>query len=131
MKLKILGGVFFKQKYVLSIICVFFSIVLNAQQASGLFHNIISNTSEKETDFPVVASDKSAATIRYDEADWKGVIRAITDLQTDINSVTGVKPQLLSSGAFSEYEIIVGTIGKSKLIDQLVASNKLDVSDVK
>jgi hypothetical protein len=115
------------------IVCLIFtaSISLNAQQTSGLLSKFISNTAEKESDFPVVSNDKAAANIRYDEADWKGVIRAIGDLQNDIASVTGVKPKMISSGAFTDYEIVVGTIGKSKLIDQLIAAKKIDVADVK
>ncbi|MDD2256481.1 MAG: glycosyl hydrolase 115 family protein [Bacteroidales bacterium] len=107
------------------------SILAKAQQTSGLVSNIISNTSEKESDFPVVSADKSVAVIRYDETDWKGVIRAIGDLQTDIYSVTGAKPKLLTSEALTDYEIIVGTLGKSKLIDQLVKAKKLDLKDLK
>jgi hypothetical protein len=113
------------------LLCVMLSMSTKAEQSKNAFSIFISNTAEKDTDFPIVTIEKHAASIRYDEADWKGVIRAIADLQTDINSVTGVKPQMLSSGAFSDYEIIVGTIGKSKLIDQLVESKKLDVADVK
>jgi len=113
------------------LICVMLSMSTKAEQSKNAFSIFISNTAEKDTDFPIVTTEKSAASIRYDEADYKGVIRAITDLQTDINSVTGVKPNLLTSEVLSEYEIIVGTIGKSKLIDQLVASNMLDVADVK
>jgi hypothetical protein len=104
---------------------------IQAQQVSSLIPNIISNTAQKLTDFPVVATDKSAASIRYDEADWKGVIRAIGDLQTDINSVTGVKPKLLTSEALSDFEIVVGTLGKSKLIDQFVKAKKIDLKDLK
>lgn len=115
------------------LVCLFFStgISTNAQQTSVLSKNIILNTAENETDFPVVATDKSAATIRYDESDWKGVIRAIGDLQNDINSVTGVKPNVTSSSVSASVEIIIGTLGKSKLIDQLVKSKKLDVKDLK
>src|SRR5574344_594732 len=96
--------------------CVVFSIISNAQQPVCLVSNIISNTAERENDFPLVKVDKSVAAIRYDEADYKGVIRAITDLKNDIYSVTGAKPKLLTSEAFSDFEIIVGTIGKSKLV---------------
>lgn len=56
----------------------------NPQQTIALVTNIISNTAEKEADFPVVDADKSAASIRYDEADWKGVIRAIESKQVAI-----------------------------------------------
>ena len=126
-----------KKKVIIPLVLVVALVVLsntrqvNAQQTSGLVSNIISNTSEKEADFPVVAIDKKVAAICYDETDWKGVIRAIGDLQNDIKSVTGVMPEIRSNKVSSEYEIIIGTLGKSKLIDQLVKSKKLDVSDLK
>ncbi|MDA3927431.1 MAG: glycosyl hydrolase 115 family protein [Prolixibacteraceae bacterium] len=122
---------FLKYLGIACLMCVLLNLPASAQQTSGLVSDVISNTAEKETDFPVVNIDKSAAIIRYDEADWKGVIRAIGDLQNDINSVTGVKPKLFTDEALSDYEIIVGTLGKSKLIDQLVKSKKLDLKDLK
>lgn len=106
-------------------------ISVKGQQTSGLVTNIISNQHEKGSDFPVVDTNKTAASIRYDEADFKGVIRAVGDLQNDIKSVTGVTPEIISNKEFSEYEIIIGTLGKSKLIDQLVKTKKLDVSGLK
>ena len=127
MKMLFKSKMFFYRQYVFLFILSMLCFSATAQQIS----NFVSNTAEKETDFPVVSNDKAAATIRYDEADWKGAIRAIGDLQTDINSVTGVKPNLLSSGAYSDYEIIIGTVGKSKLIDELIKANKLDATDLK
>ena len=106
-------------------------ISVKGQQTNGLVTNIISNQHEKGSDFPVVDTNKTAASIRYDEADFKGVIRAVGDLQNDIKSVTGVTPEIISNKEFSEYEIIIGTLGKSKLIDQLVKTKKLDVSGLK
>jgi hypothetical protein len=102
-----------------------------AQQIGGLQSDIIVEKSENLADFPIVSVDHSIASIRYDENDYKGVIRDIGDLQSDIDSITGVKPELLTTGFPANYEIIVGTLGKNKLIDQLVSSKKLDVKDLK
>lgn len=104
---------------------------IHAQQMGGLISSIIVEKSETVNDFPLVSTNKSVAAIRYDEADWKGVIRAIGDLKSDINSVTGTKPKSLTSEPPSDYEIIVGTLGKSKLIDQLVQTQKLNLEDLK
>ena len=101
------------------------------QQITGLASDIVSDKPESDMDFPVVSSQKASAAIRYDQADYKGVIRAIGDLQNDINSVTGVKPTLFTGENASEYEIVVGTLGKNKLIDKLVSSKKLDATDLK
>ena len=80
-------------------------------------------------DFPIV-STKAASVIHYDISDYPGVIRAINDLQNDIDSVTGKRPELIVNGQSSEFEIIIGTLGKSKQIDKLISSNKLDVKEI-
>ena len=101
-----------------------------AQQLGGLTANIISEKNDANNSFPIV-SNKIASPICFDVADFKGVIRAIGDLKSDINAVTGISPNVLSTESSSNYEIVVGTIGKNKQIDQLIASKKLDASDLK
>jgi len=75
---------------------------------------------------------KGAAPIFVSAEDWPGVRRAAGDLQADVERVTGQKPVLSTerptAGAAA---ILVGTIGKSPLIDGLVASGKLDVAAVR
>jgi hypothetical protein len=104
---------------------------VGAQQPSGLMSNIIVEKPASEEDFPIVALDRTTTSLRYDTSDYKGVVRAIGDLQSDIDSVTGVKPKLITSDASSNYEIVIGTLSKSKLIDKLVSSGKLDAKDLK
>jgi len=115
----------------LMFLLVFFNNV-NAQQTTGLMENIITENNEGiNKAFPIVNKEKTATPIRYDVADYKGVIRAIGDLQNDINSVTGIKPQLLTNDALEGYEIVIGTLGNSKLIDNLAQSGKLSTKDLK
>jgi Glycosyl hydrolase family 115/Gylcosyl hydrolase family 115 C-terminal domain len=80
--------------------------------------------------FPLVAGGR-AAPIVVSASDWAGVIRVADDLQSDVTSVTGVRPAVAhdavpSGGA----PVLVGTIGKSTLIDGLVARGKLDVRGI-
>ncbi|HSR17715.1 MAG TPA: glycosyl hydrolase 115 family protein, partial [Ignavibacteriaceae bacterium] len=110
---------------------IVFCLPADAQQTNGLISNIIVEKPESDFDFPIVVGSRASASLRYDPNDFKGVIRAIVDLQSDINSVTEVRPELITSEAPKEYEIIIGTVGKSKLIDKLVSSGKLDVNDLK
>ena len=70
----------------------------------------------------------SAAAIRVDAADWPGVQRAAHDLQTDVNRVTGVTPAWDTT---ARKMVIIGTIGKSPLIEQLVRAGKIDVSGIR
>ena len=61
--------------------------------------------------------------------DYVGVRRAAADLRRDISAVTGAAPQLLSDSVPREKEIVlVGTIGRSPLVDGLIRDGKLDVS---
>ncbi len=71
------------------------------------------------------------APIYISDSDYPGVIRAAKDLQKDIFSVTGAQP-LFSTGDIPEKAgaILIGTIGKSELIDDLVKRKKLRVDDI-
>lgn len=83
--------------------------------------------------FPVVTSGKGTP-ILLSIDDWPGVQRAAFDFASDIQQVTGVKPSLMNVTASSPPKlsnaIIVGTLGKSSLIQQVVQHAKLDVSSV-
>lgn len=80
-----------------------------------------------------LSGGSSAPTIVIDSKDWPGVTRAGNDLSNDFGLVTGTKAKLVTStsGVSNNSIIIVGTIGKSPLIDSLVSSGELDVSSVK
>src|SRR3954465_9304367 len=63
-----------------------------------------------------------------DARDWPGVVRAAHDFQADVERVSGVKPALQNALPRKAADVvIVGTIGKSAVIDALVASGKLNV----
>lgn len=100
-----------------------------AQQTGGLTTSIISE-SLGSNNFPIVNTDGKPSAISYDPLDYKGVIRAITDLQNDIKSVTGVLAPINVENNLNSTNIIIGTIGQSKLIDQLVKKKQLAVNDL-
>lgn len=79
--------------------------------------------------FPLVVKS-AAAELWYDASDFTGVIRAVGDLQSDIEQVTGRKPRIATSKTSCKRPVIIGTRGKSTLIDMLVANGKLDDSDL-
>ena len=64
--------------------------------------------------------------------DYPGVVRVVSDLQADIARVTGIEPAMSHDAipAGASEVVLIGTIGKSPLIDQLVKSGQLDVHDV-
>jgi len=81
--------------------------------------------------FTIVANGK-ATSIYVDSADWKGVIRAAKDLSDDVRKVSGTKSEVVEKLQYpAKGVILIGTIGKSKIIDQLIADKRIDVSEIK
>ncbi|MFJ5308660.1 glycosyl hydrolase 115 family protein [Streptomyces sp. NPDC088350] len=72
--------------------------------------------------FPLIG-----APVVVDPDDHPGVVRVAGDLRDDIERVTGVRP----GSAPARLVVLVGTIGRSALIDGLVAAGKLDVSGIR
>lgn len=80
--------------------------------------------------FPLVRN-QSAAPVLVSPDDYPCVGRAATDLREDVERVSGVKPARIDDkGTAARFTVIVGTIGKSPIIDQLVKSGKLDVRSI-
>jgi hypothetical protein len=80
--------------------------------------------------FPLVAAGR-AATLVVSAGDYPGVVRVVNDLKSDIKAVTGVQPAVATDRLPPRGEVVlVGTIGRSPLIDRLVNSGKLDVTGI-
>ncbi|WP_207427812.1 glycosyl hydrolase 115 family protein [Pedobacter sp. SYSU D00535] len=78
-----------------------------------------------------IAKNGNSAPIYVDGNEWAGVVRAANDLSDDIRKVSGTASPVLTGQSPAKGSIIVGTIGKSKLIDQLIRDKKIDVSRVR
>jgi hypothetical protein len=80
--------------------------------------------------FPLVAGG-TAAPLVVSSGDHPGVMRVVNDLQADIAAVTGVQPAVsVDTVPAGDEVVLIGTIGKSPLIDQLIKAGKLDVSGI-
>jgi Glycosyl hydrolase family 115/Glycosyl hydrolase family 67 N-terminus len=80
--------------------------------------------------FPV-AHGKAAAIVYVDSNDYPGVVRAANDLRADVARVTNCTPSLATSEtALRSSTILIGTIGKSSLLDRLIREGKLDTSQI-
>ncbi|MFD2325438.1 glycosyl hydrolase 115 family protein [Mucilaginibacter galii] len=112
---------------ILWMIC-FVTMAEGQTQLGGLPQYITQNP--VGTSFPIKVGSKTASIV-VDPDDWKGVIGAANDLGDDVRKVTGVPSIVVKSQQLSKGNIVVGTIGKSKLIDGLIASGKINVSTVK
>src|SRR5437879_1404493 len=62
--------------------------------------------------------------------DWPGVQRAAGDLQADIARVTGATPAL-DPKRVEPVMVLIGTLGRSELIDGLVAGGKLNADAIR
>jgi endo-1,4-beta-D-glucanase Y len=78
-----------------------------------------------------IAQKDDVAGIYIDSNDYPGVIRAGNDLQADINRVTGEVAKVLNKETvLGKNTIIIGTIGKSPIIDRLIKDGKIDVNQI-
>ena len=100
------------------------------QHANALGEKQYVTVTEEEGSFALSVEGHSAP-LYIASQDFPGVIRALGNLQTDIEKVTGYKPGLsVDSVPKSKNVVIVGTIGKSPLIDKLVKEDKIDISGI-
>lgn len=87
-------------------------------------------TTESRAGCPIAAKG-TVAPLYADTADFPGVQRAAADLRADLHRVTGLAPLLTpEANDLRKHAIIVGTVGHSALVDQLVAERKLEVSAI-
>lgn len=79
-----------------------------------------------------IAEGGKLATIVIDSNDYPGVVRVAGDLQADIERVTGQKAAVVNGfGKNAQELIVIGTLERSAIIKQLVASRKIDVSGIR
>ncbi len=84
-------------------------------------------TEKSKGQFPLVVNGV-ASNILVSESDFPGVLRVAKLFQKDLGYVSGQEPELIIADShLSKTLIIVGTVGKSKLIDQLVKDKKVDL----
>ncbi|KAF6749792.1 hypothetical protein DFP72DRAFT_1073016 [Ephemerocybe angulata] len=116
---------------------IFTALALLVPHAFGIGQQSCVSFKSDPSGFAVV-SGRRAAPVLISEDDWPGVQRAAADFVADIQRVTGVKPTFKNAtsanaaqgGGSGSLPIIIGTLGKSSLIDQVVNATKLDVSSL-
>ncbi|SHM04109.1 glycosyl hydrolase 115 family protein [Chryseobacterium polytrichastri] len=89
-------------------------------------------TTEKSSD-AIVIKDKSVQLSFYsDKGIDKGILRAIHNLQSDFQKVTGGFSSLLNQiPAPQSPLIIIGTVGTNSIIDELIKQKKIDGNELK
>jgi len=80
--------------------------------------------------FPLV-HEQVAADIYVADDDWEVARIAAGDLALDVERVTGHRPALKhATTGLSAETVLVGTIGRSNVVDQLIAAGRLDVAGI-
>ena len=79
--------------------------------------------------FPLV-DGTSATNIIVETENAEVVNIAAEALASDIHQITGIKPKVVHELPATSFLMIAGTLGNSPLIQQLVASKKLDISKI-
>jgi len=78
-----------------------------------------------------IADSNGAAQLWVSTEDYKGVNDAATNLQKDIERVTAQIPEIITTSASAESTVvIIGTIGQSPVIDELIKQKKLNVDQI-
>ena len=111
---------------------LFLSILIGASRAQALGEPSFVSAKPTPGAF-ALAGPVSVAPLVVDAADYAGVVRAAHDLQADVERVTGRRPPLdeRTSPAQGSLPVLIGTVGRSALIDTLVAAHKIDVSAIR
>lgn len=113
--------------YTFLLLCVYFftgTATVTAQEKP------ITVSFEKAPNSFPLAVKSQVATFIYDSLDAEVVAIAVKALKKDIKMITGIEAGIAQAIAPGGYPVIIGTPGKSSLIDQLVKSGKLSIAEV-
>ncbi len=98
-----------------------------------MFAQLVVNKQDPKNNsgFPIVSS-KSVATVYCDTADFASVKKTAQLFAEDIQRVTDKSPKIVSSKfQFGEYVIIIGSVEKNQLIQELFKSKKLNIDSIR
>jgi len=88
-------------------------------------------STQKITGGFVLAEAGKVAPLYVNSQDFPGVLRALNLFQSDLKSVTNTQPVIIMDKVpIAKEVILIGTIGKSQLIDGLIRDKKLNVTNI-
>src|SRR6478736_5437278 len=109
-------------------ICCIVLLLLIGQQIAAQNSFV---TSQKKSGGLTLSTSGKSTPLYASNSDFPGVLRALKNLKADIALVTDAEPQLIIDQKPVEREVvIVGTLGKNPLVDQLIQNKKIDVSSI-
>ena len=107
-----------------SVINLFFSETIRGQKIFGV-EQFVFPLAKELSYFPLISNEKPV-NILTDKQDYPGVLRAVDDLKDDFRKVCGNVP----SEGIDKQVLIIGTVGKSAMIDQLIQDGKIVGQDL-
>ena len=106
-------------------------LAMGSAVSAASFENLIVNSQNRAEEYFRIVGGGQAATIVLSEEEFSQVVRAAKDLSEDVKRVTGTASPVETDGQARPGAVLIGTVGKSPLIDGLVAENKLNVDAIK
>jgi len=98
--------------------------------ALGVVERAFITSTETPGAMPWVTNGR-AAPILLDQGEPAGVLRAVRNLGEDVARVTMQSPPIQSDWpAGLSTAVVIGTIGRSRLIDELIAKKRIDVTNI-
>ena len=105
-------------------------LTLSAAMTFGLGQKRYVETTPSAGSFPL-AQGCRVTPIYVEVDDYPGVNRAAGDLRSDFQRVTGCRPELThAANALGPMAILIGTLGKSRIIDRLARERKINTREV-
>lgn len=114
----------------LALFVVGISILALGQVCFGIGQTGYVETTPESGSFTIAEPNKPSA-LYVDSADYAGAVRAVGDLQADIGRVTNLTAPIVHDARIpAARAIIIGTIGRSQCIDQLISDKKIDPASI-
>ena len=111
------------------IILSLFLIGLSTESYAINSDKYIVNQASAES-FPLVSKGKTAS-ILVSKKDYAGVLKVAGHLENDIFKVSDLHPRRIKKiSEVEDFVIIIGTLGKSEIIDQLAQKGKIDKNEL-
>jgi Glycosyl hydrolase family 115/Gylcosyl hydrolase family 115 C-terminal domain len=107
-----------------------FSFLMLAHKCLGIGQALYVETAPSDGSFAIAAAG-TTADLCVDPNDYAGVVRAVGDLRADVRRVTGCIPAIVHEPReLKTRAVIIGSIGKSRVIDQLIREGKIDPAPI-
>ena len=111
------------------LILLFFLIGLSTNSYAINPEKYVVNQASSEN-FPLVSNGKTAS-ILVNDKDYAGVLKVTGHLENDLFKISDLHSKRIKKISEAEdFVVIIGTLGKSEIIDQLAKKGKIDVNQL-